>query len=50
MFAVKPLEQNQSSISSLTFLVRWYLRYTNWKLVSFGFVAEDRTDIEADYI
>ena len=48
MFTVKPLPLN--SLSGVSLLLRWFQKYTSWVLISFGLLAEDRSDIEADYI
>jgi hypothetical protein len=47
MLSIKPLPI--ASLSSVSFLFRFYYRYTNWKLISFYFLAEDRLDIDASY-
>ena len=48
MFGIKPLPLN--SLSAVSLLLRFFQKYTSWVVISLGFLAEDRTDIEADYL
>lgn len=43
MLNIKPLIG--LSTNSLSFLVRFYYRYTNWNMITFNFIAENREDI-----
>jgi hypothetical protein len=36
-------------MSTLSFILRFYQKYTSWTLLRLAFLAEARTDIEADY-
>lgn len=47
MFSAKPLPS--TSFSTLSFLLRFYQKYTSWTLIQLSFLAESRNDIEADY-
>ena len=47
MLAIKPMPI--TSLTSLSFLVRYYFKYTSWTLISFHFLAEDRTDLDSNY-
>lgn len=46
-FFVKPIRTD--SLSFLPFVVRTLWPYTQWNLITFSFLAEDRIDIEAGY-
>jgi len=37
------------SLTTISFSVNLYLQYTQWTLVEFYFLAEDRSDVEAGY-
>lgn len=48
MFGIKPLPLN--SLTAVSLLLRFFQKYTTWVVIIVGFLAEDRTDIEADYL
>lgn len=47
MFSAKALPS--VSFTTLFFLLRFYQKYTLWISIQLGFLAETRSDIEADY-
>lgn len=46
-FSIKPLQADTPNY--IPFLVRTQWRYTYWIKITFSFLAEDRSDIEANY-
>lgn len=47
MLSIKPLPI--ATLTSLSFLIRFYYLYTSWSIVSFNFLAEDRSDLASSY-
>ena len=47
MFSVKPLPM--TSMTTLPILLRFFQRYTFWNSIKISLLAEDRSDMEADY-